>query len=227
MSRRLAPIIAILSCLFVSSVWAAEPTAESKLLMTERGKLLFSDDFSQPLDKRWRTGVGDWQVKDGELVGAERAADMHGAVARHAMPFKNVVIEYSFKFDGAKTTTLSINDAKEHVCRVRISPAAFIVQKDDHDHQGPDKAVVFGTQKVKLEPGQWHTVTVEILGNEMLGRLDSGLAIFGEHELIGTDKANLGFTVTGQSVAFRNLRVWEALPNQTWADTKAKLTAAK
>jgi hypothetical protein len=41
------------------------------------------------------------------------------------------------------------------------------------------------------------------------------------------EKANFGFTVAGTSAAFRNVQVWEALPNSTWEATKEKLTAAR
>jgi hypothetical protein len=44
--------------------------------------------------------------------------------------------------------------------------------------------------------------------------------------MIGHEKANFGFTINGQSVSFKNLRVWEATPNKSWAETKAKLASA-
>ena len=37
--------------------------------------------------------------------------------------------------DGAKAISLSINDAKEHVARVLITPTTLRVQRDDHDHE--------------------------------------------------------------------------------------------
>lgn len=142
---------------------------------------------------------------------------------RLAAPFKDAIFEYEFRFVGeAKGTTLSINDSKDHVCRLSMSPTTFTVQKDDHDHEGPDVAEVFHRLKADLKPGEWHKMRLEMVGTEMLGKCDD-LVGFGSHDLIGTEKASFGFTVTGQSVDFRNLKIFEAKPNPEWESVKKKL----
>ncbi len=219
--KPLALILAALCSLGFGRAFAADP----QTLMTERGKVLLSDDLKEA-SKDWRAAKGKWEAVDGALRGSEIPEDKHGAVTRHALSFTNAVIQYSFKLDGAKGTTLSINDAKEHLCRVMINPNGFIVQKDDHDHDGPDKAVVFQKIETPIAAGEWHTLVVEILGKEMLASLDGQKVGFGEHEMIAEAKANLGFTVAGQSASFKDLRVWEALPNKDWAANKAKLAAS-
>lgn len=211
--------------------------ADPKTLMTERGKMLFSEDFAKPIQKAkmekskaptagWRVAKGKWENLDGALKGTEIKADMHGAVARYPLEFKDVIIQYDVRVDGCKMTTLSINDAKEHVCRVLINKDGFTAQKDDHDHAGPDKAVKFGTAKMDIKPGEWKTVVMELKGKEMVAHID-GKAVAGADDMIDVSKANFGFTVSGESASFRNLKVWEALPNDGWSKTKSKLTAAK
>jgi hypothetical protein len=194
--------------------------------MTLRGKLVFSDALDGPLAGGWKTAKGKWELADGAIRGSELPADHHGAVTRHALAFRDAVIQYSFKLDGAKSTTLSLNDAKGHVCRVVITPALLSVRKDDHDHDGPDKAAVLQTRKLAVEPGRWHTLLVEIRGPEMLARLDDETVACGSADGINVDKANLGLTVAGASASFKDLRVWEAQPNPTWATTKAKLASS-
>ena len=49
----------------------------------------------------------------------------------HNVAFHDAIIQCSFKFDGAKVFSLSINDAKGHVCRVTITPTSLVVKKDD------------------------------------------------------------------------------------------------
>jgi hypothetical protein len=122
-------------------------------------------------------------------------------------------------------TTLSINDAKEHVCRVLLNATGFTVQKDDHDHDGPDKAQVYGRRSVNLG-SDWHTVVLEIVGDTMLATVDGANATFGSNELLATEKANLGFTVSGQSASFRNLKVWSATANKGWEKAKATIPPA-
>lgn len=223
--------------LAITAAYTQLHAADPKTLMTERGKLLLSEDFSKPIAAAkaekgkpaaagWRMAKGKWETVDGALKGIELKEDKHGAVARYPLEFKDVVIQYDVRVDGCRMTTLSINDTKEHVCRVLINKDGFTAQKDDHDHDGPDKALKFGTQKIEIKPGDWKTVVLEIKGQEMVAHID-GKAIAGAHELIATAKANLGFTVGGESASFRNLRVWEALPNEGWSKTKEKLTTAK
>ena len=68
---------------------------------------------------------------------------------------------FSFRLGGARQITLSVNDAREHVCRGLINPKGFVVRKDDHDHEGPNKAVVLARVPMALATGEWHTAVVE------------------------------------------------------------------
>lgn len=235
-----------------------------KTLMTERGKLLLSEDFAKPVAQAaqpapaakgaatpaeapaskpapaakptaaaraewtagWRLRPGKWEFSDGAMKGAELKADMHGAVARYPFKFKDAIIQYDVRLDGCKTTTFSVNDAKAHVCRVLLNKDGFRAQKDDHDHDGPDKPKPFNMVAVPPTPGTWLTVLIEIKGDEMVATIN-GQSSSGADPLIGTEKANFGFTVAGESASFRNLRVWEALPNANWAANKKLIPAAK
>lgn len=197
-----------------------------KTLLTERGTELFKDDLSkQPAKPAWNIPKGKWELADGVVKAAELKTDSHGAVMRHSLAFKDAVIQFDFKLDGAKSISLSVNDAKEHVCRVVLNAAGFRAQKDDHDHDGPDKAKPFALKAIKLDDGQWHTVVLEILGNTIAATLDGKLTSFGSDDLIATPKANFGFTVAGESAYYRNVKIWEATANKDWDATKAKLEA--
>jgi 3-keto-disaccharide hydrolase len=203
---------------------AAEPAADPKPRMTERGKLLFSDDLNKPFAKEWKAAKGKWEVVDGAMRGCELKDDMHGAVSRHPVEFQNAVIQFSFRIDGARVTTLSINGAKGHVCRVLMRPNGFTVQKDDQDGKnGPDTAAQLQTCETPIKAGEWHTMLLEIHGKEMLATLDGKHTAYGEHAAVDKPKANIGLTVGGESVSFKNLRVWEATQNKEWEKEKSKL----
>jgi hypothetical protein len=131
---------------------AGEPAALPKTLMTERGKLLYSEDFSRLLDKSWRVAKGKWEIVDGSLRGAELASDLHGAVMRYPLEFDSIIIQYSFRLDGTKQTTLSINAAKGHICRVVVQPTGLAVKKDA-DKKTKDKGVVLDRRDVAISPG--------------------------------------------------------------------------
>jgi Domain of Unknown Function (DUF1080) len=213
----LAPFLVALGTLGALAEDINPPT-----LMTERGKLMYSSDLNAPLDAGWKVAKGDWKVVDGVLNGTQLSADNHGAVARYAMTFKDIIIQYDVKLGEGKATSLSINDAKGHICRITLTQKGFTATKDDHDHDGPNEGVKLGMEALKSDANAWHAVVLELRGPEMLARVDDQV-IVGQNPELDVTKANFGLTVSGQGVQFRNLRVWEALPNANWAETRAKI----
>ena len=197
-----------------------------KTLMTERGQQLCSEDFATLDAKIWHAAKGQWEIAGGGLKGVEVKSDKHPAVIRRQFSFKDAVIQFDVQVNGCKQTTFSINEAKAHLARALFTPAGFSAQKDDQDHAGPDKAVRFATLAAPMKPGEWHTVVIEFLGEEMVTTMD-GKTIAGTHPVLAKEKANFGFTVGGESACYRNLRVWEAKPNPEWEQNKKLVSAAK
>src|SRR5262245_29464200 len=111
----------VFGILMAGSVAAAgEPTPTVRPLLTQPGKLLYRADLNKAFDADWRAAKGKWQVVDGAMKGAELPSDSHNAAARRAVPFKDGVVQFDFKLDGAKALHLSINADKGHLCRVII-----------------------------------------------------------------------------------------------------------
>jgi hypothetical protein len=191
--------------------------------MAERGAPIFADDLSKSPAAPWRVLKGEWTAVDGTVQVRELKSDMHGAVARRPVPHANFVVQYSFKLDGTRRTTLSINDAKGHCCRVLIDPAGLAVQKDSHDKNKTDKAAVLDRRLTPIAAGKWHTVVVEVLGRELVASIDGQIVAYGAHESIDVPKKDIGLTVAGESASFKDLQVWEARPSSSWNATKATL----
>ena len=156
------------------------------------------------------------------MRGSELVEDKHGAVLRIPNQMQDFTIEYEFKFDGARSTSLSINAVKDHMARINITPKSVTIQRDDNDHEGPDKSVVFARFPADLQPGTWHKVRLDMVGDKMYGQVDE-LAAWGASELFTTPKASPGFTVGGQSVCFRNFVLREATLNPGWESIQATL----
>ncbi len=205
--------LALLVAAITSAAFAADPgLPQTRIAQIE--KLEFADAFSGTAPgPQWKAAKGRWEIVDGTLRGSEIPADKHGAVIRLPFRLQNIVIAYDVKLDGAKTTSLSINGPKDHLARVIVAPARFAVQRDDQDHDGPDKASVFLTKPVKLEPGTWHSVVLEMVGDNMVGTLDGNLIGDGNDPTFAAkEKVNPGFTVAGESASFRNVRIYTAKP---------------
>ena len=187
--------------------------ADMKPLMCKRGALLFSDDFSEgPVGKNWRVAKGQWEIAGGALKGVELKADNHAAAVRHAVNYHDAIFQFSFKLDGARMAAFMLNRKGGHVCRVIINPSGFALNKDGNPAK-QEKAVTLAAVKTPLNAGQWYTMLVEVQGSQMLARIDDGHVGFGEHDGINIDKNDFGMPVSGDSASFRDIRVWEALPN--------------
>lgn len=204
--------------------------ADGGALLTTPGKVLYENTLATTPSAPWQIAKGTWTSVEGVLRGSEKAEDNHPAVFRMMGPVASadLVVEYEFRFvEGGKLTSFSINGPKGHICRVSMTPTTFTVQKDDSDHAGPDKGIIFSRQAGDFKSSStWHKVRLEIVGKTMLGKCDD-LVGWGEADLIASPKANIGFTVSGQSVELRNLKVSEATANPAWAEVKEKLPKGK
>lgn len=197
-------------------------SAADKPLLAIPGKTIYESSLNTAPAAPWKAAKGAWELKDGVWRGSEKPEDKHGAVTRLPDKLTNFVAEYEFKFEGAKSTSLSINAVKDHMARIMITPTSVTVQRDDNDHEGPDKVVVFGRFTADFQPGTWHKVRLEMVGDTMLGQVDDKIA-YGSNDLFKTDKMTPGFTVGGQSVDFRNLKISEATANPEWESVKVAL----
>ena len=211
---------------FVSPLCAADAPAT---LLAQPDKELVGDLLTKDAKAAdWKVAKGKWQrTADGTRV-EEIPADKHGAVSRVAQKLQDLVIAFEFRLDGAKSVSLSINATKDHMARVLITPTALRVQKDDHDHDGPDKAVIFLNTAQSFEAGTWHRVVLEMVGDTMVATIDGKVSAFGSDALFKTEKVNPGFTCSGQSATFRNFTLWSAKPEAkaSWKETSAKVAEA-
>ena len=198
----------------LSSVTFAADPAPPQTRIAQIDRLVLSDSFTgSALAKEWKAAKGKWEITDGTLRGSELKSDSHGAVLRTPFKLKDLVIAYDVKLDGAKATTLSINGPKDHLARIIIAPNRFVVQRDDQDHEGPDKAVVFLNKAMEIAPGTWHTVVLEMVGDKMVGTLDGKITGEGSDPTFAAkEKTSPGFTVAGESASFRNVRIYTAKP---------------
>jgi len=221
MTLRLLALLA-----FVSPLAAAEAPAT---LLAQPDKEIVADALTKESKAAdWKVAKGKWErTADGVRV-EEIPADKHGAVSRVAQKLPDLVIAFEFRFDGAKSVSLSINAPKDHMARVLITPTALRVQKDDNDHEGPDKAVVFLNTAQAFEAGTWHRVVLEMVGDTMVATIDGKLSGFGSHELFRSEKVSPGFTCAGQAATFRNFALWSAKPEPkaSWKETSVKIAEA-
>lgn len=220
MSRRLLALLAL-----VAPLCAAEPPAT---LLAQPDKALVVDALTKDAEAAaWKVAKGKWERTAEGIRVEELPEDKHGAVSRLTQKLDGLVIAFEFRLDGAKSVSLSINAEKDHMARVAVTPTTLRIQRDDNDHEGPDKAVAFLTAAQAFEAGTWHKVVLEMVGDTLVATVDGKISGFGRSELFRTPKVNPGFTCSGQSATFRNFSLWSAKaePKASWKETAEKVAA--
>jgi len=231
--------------------------AEKRPLLAEMGTMLFADDFArEELAPKWRPGKGFWSIQEGVVSVAENPDDAHPAYAYVStrFPYKDIVAEFSFKFDGAKTCNLMMEDNtyKEahagHIIRASVSPTSvslvdskFGAMKNEiHDKMKDPQTTAEEKQKIQasikdksasfkitLDPEKWHEARVEVVGDEMLMSIDNQPAGYFKSEGVDHPTKNMiGFSVGGKTMLLDNLRVWAATPRADWEKNRETVQAA-
>ncbi len=202
---------------------SAGPSADSNTKMVTIDKTVLEDSLIKGFGDGWKTTKGKWDNVDGSIKGSEIKTDMHGAVSRHDASFNDGVVSFNFKLEGAKGISLSLNGTKGHICRVAIKPTGFSVVKDSQDKKAGDKAMVLASSDIVIKAGEWHSMVLELQGPNMLATLDGKTTILGTHLAVEKSKANLGFTVSGESASFRDLKVSSGSLSKNWDKMKEAL----
>lgn len=242
-------LLTLLSCAF-----AHGEDALPKTLMTTRGKLLVSEDFAGPLaplvgaPKGFASGFTGWRhngslrsghfdVVNGVFQGRENPEAHHPATASLGVTYKDAIIQCELALDDipaiagrGRYAQVKATDEKDYVCALSVGQGGMSARIFDSTEINPvskqrkERPAAQLAAPVKL--GEWHTVVLEIKGDEAVGTLD-GKSVTFSYPLIGSDKHSV-MLVAGTGASFRKLRIWEALPNEDWVKNKeALLTDAK
>ena len=211
------------------SLCEAQPAA----VLAKPDKLLLEDKFDRDeLGETWTGSAKSMTIKDGALFVSQRTDHSHPAVTRVTTEFKDGVIAFRFKFEGAPRFSVVFNDKTYegshagHICRASVTPTNLTLGDDreggmkhgviekwkDPATKEDVRSIVESHQHsvpVTLDKDQWHAMTVEIVGDEMAVSLDGKhVARFKSSGFDHPIKNHWGFTVSGQSMAFDDLQLW-------------------
>lgn len=188
----------------------AEKDAALKPVLAKPGKIVAEDAFgSAQLAKVWAQNKGEWQVRDGALVGTIKESDHHPAVLLLGVPNHSSIIRFSFKFDGTKGFALSYNQAKGHLFRILVTGDGLTVSKDKDKKDEKSKSATLAQASGKIAPGEWHTMLVEVQGGKVTVQTDTGLKAEAANHELDVDKTGYRF-VTSATVALDDVKVWAA-----------------
>src|SRR3569623_913524 len=138
---------------------------------------------------------GHWELANGEFKGIESLTAHHPATASLGIQFQDAIIQYEVRLndvpdEGRKSRYLQIkaSDTKDYICALSLGQGGLSGRRFDDTQINPvTKQRMEGTvarlsQTVKL--GEWHTLVMEIKGDEVVGTLDTKSFTF-SYPLIG------------------------------------------
>lgn len=188
---------------------------ELQPVMAELGKVHLALDFNEDFtvkkgDKYFLLGQGTtWEAKDGMLVGTESSPEYQakkkaqgnghlGTAPRlqAANSPKDVIIKYSFKIVGGKTTALlPMIEAGHHLRRVYLGAEGSKILAEH------ERTTVAESDFV-LKTDTWHHIMIEIKDDEFLVRFQDGPTLYGKHKGVGAkfENYNIGITATDRGV---------------------------
>ncbi len=188
----------------------ADKAADLKPVLNQSGKLVVDEKFAgAALPGSWGGVQGDWQVRDGAVVGKEKASDEHPAVLFLNQSHRDAIVRFSFKLDGAKGFNLSLNHLKGHLFRVTVAEDGLTLSKDKDKKDPKSKAVQLGKASGKFEAGKWHTLLLETKGGKVSVQADNGAKVEGSHPELDVDKTGYRFVMRGESLRLADVKVWE------------------
>lgn len=211
MNRRLLATFTALVFTTSAVTLLADKGTDLKPLLNQPGKLVVDEKFAGgALPSSWGGVQGDWQVRDGAVVGKEKASDEHPAVLFLNQPHRDAIVRFSFKLEGAKNFSLSLNHPKGHLFRVAVAPDGLTLSKDKDKKDPKSKSVTLGTAAGKFEAGKWHTLLLETRGGKVSVQADNGAKVEGSHPELDVDKTGYRFVIKGEFLRVTDVKVWEA-----------------
>jgi hypothetical protein len=210
MKRKLVVALSIFGILSLASALLAEKDAQLSTLLGKASKSVVQEKFDTPnLPKGWAVAKGDFQVREGAIAGWEKKEDMHAAVLNLQKPFKNSIIRFSFKRDGATGFNVSFNHAKGHLFRVMINDDGLVINKDKDKNDKAAKPLILGKAEGKFPPGVWHTMQIEIVGDRVAVQADNGVKVEGKNAGLEIEKTGYRFVTRGSTLYLDDVSIWD------------------
>jgi hypothetical protein len=202
--------------------------AEPKVWMCLRGPLLWEETFAGgAYSKEWSLYKGKYVVEKNQLKVAEVSTDGHLPTMTRNFKDSNVILQFAFKFEGAKWLGMQLDDAtndarKEHVAQLTIQPDGFRIEK--MTGFGPTtKNMVVDQRKMKFEAGTWHTMVWEILGDEMVATVDDTEMALAKADGMTLVRSRVQLVSSGEWAWYDKIRVFKAEPDPKWPKKRAVL----
>ena len=194
--------------------WLARPGAE-----------VIREDFSPgKISARWFFtewwATGDGLLLRNELPGKNKRLFWKKPV------YRDSVISFSFSFRGAEEIRLMSGTSGKYNFVILLRRDHFRVNTAS-DSTVPHLPSIQGECAFRFDPEKWYRLQVEVLGEEILARIDDEHFVVGRHPIIDRERSYFAFQVDGPSAAFDRIRLSKGTAVDGWAERRARLEKAQ
>ena len=169
-----------------------------------------SEDFGEQLPSNAVPVKGRWTVSEGALQCVELEADKHAAVLNYQKPNRDSAVRFRFKLtDTSGGFHFSLNHAAGHLFRVVLDSDGVSVKLDKDKKDPSSKAVILANAKQKIAKDQWHTMLIEMKGDQVVTQLSQGVMLDARHPKLAVAKPNYRFVTRGSALLIDDLRIFE------------------
>ena len=203
--------------LTASLATAAEPTPPQGKT-AEATELIVATPFDQDAPKTrkgpingWQAGIGEWWVADGALHGNELAENNHPSSCTYKFEATDLMITAEFRLGESPQIAFACRDTvppNNHLGRTFITPEAVWVTRMSGISK-TTKNEKLAEKKVKIDPDEWHTITIEITGDHYRAKVDDTV-VEATHERYKDAKGIVALVSKGEGAQFRNVQLWHA-----------------
>ena len=210
----------LFGCAFaVHSIFAVE--MKLPLLLAEAKSVYQDETFPKGKENlKWHF-LEWWEARGGVLV----RNDLDGENKRIFIKkpeYKDVVIRFDFKFRGAEEIRLVTGGGGHYNFGVHIRRNRFRVKTAD-DKSVPYFPTILGECPFQFEKGKWYTMQVEVVGDEILVRLDAKHFVVGKHLMLNRKREYFALQVDQSGAAFDNVGIWHAKVKKGWESARQPL----
>jgi len=201
----------------------------AETLMCERGESVLREDFDPAtVSERWFFR-GAFALREGALVRTKLyAAEGNQRVFLKDASFHNVILQFTFRFEGETTDLRLVTGADGHYNSiVQIHRSHFQVNTADDKAAGIVPSHL-GECAHRFEEGRWYTMTVEFFDDTLVAWTDPEHVVMGSHPLVDRTRSYLAFQFDRPSAAVDAVRIWTA-PGQRpgWPERRKVLAVAQ
>lgn len=209
----------------VLHAWQQEMGIHRKLdpWMCQPVRVWFQDSFNENQASDLWFFQKEWTVQDGALLRNDVPGENKRIFIKKPT-YSDTLISVDFKLQGTEELRIMTGSHGKYNAVITIQPDRFRVNtaSDKNQHYYP---TIHGECPFAFKQDHWYTMQVEILGDQIVARIDDTHFVIGKHPILDQERTYFAFQVQGPSASFDNILIQDVdkQPRSDWKYRRQEL----